>query len=179
MLFRSQKLDLLLTADQVAALADEDLAERGAVPRAVTHPALMQREAAALLDRARGMNAGEFDRRKSELASSFAVAAVARSGDPELGARSETARAIGILETARRLPRAEYARQREALAVELCPKRASPRPVEYGTRYDRGEPLPVLSRGTYLLFTDYAVDLLERMKRRVAGTAAPRAMRGS
>jgi len=59
---------------------------------------------------------------------------------------AETARAVGVLEKARAMSRQDLARQRLELAVELCPRRMTPRPLNYGDKYHGGEPCPSWSR---------------------------------
>jgi hypothetical protein len=117
-----------------------------------------------LLDEAREMNSVEFEQKKKDMAETFVRGCMARDrSQPPINRGYETGRARQTLEQARMMSRSRYREQREDLAAAMCPRRAQPRDVEYGRKYDRGEPLPILEVSSDLLFTDAALDALTAM----------------
>lgn len=162
------EVDRCLTAAQVESLsADRD-----------TRPALMAARVAGdkaldrakrVLTEARNSSAIEFGKQKDRMAKDFVAAYVEAGGldARDVNADSEAKRAADVLAKARELDQAAYTSQRDALAAELCPKRAAPRDPTYGAKYHRGEPVKILSPATQLLFSQTGRDMLAALVKRL------------
>jgi hypothetical protein len=159
-----EKIDTILSACQVACLAHTGPEERRKLQDFVRGIAEERQMALRLLDEAREMNSVEFEQKKKDMAETFVRGCMARDrSQPPINRGYETGRARQTLEQARMMSRSRYREQREDLAAAMCPRRAQPRDVEYGRKYDRGEPMPILEVSSDLLFTDAALDALTAM----------------
>lgn len=158
------RLDGILTASQVSMLAESLPGDRDRASDSPVDAAKVGRRAAETLDRARRMTPTEFEQSKRAVAAQFVASSVAEEDAVDVVA--ESGRAVSVLETARGLKPADYQARKQDLATELCPRRSSPRPVAYGAKYVKGEPLPVLARSSRVLFSDEGVQALVALANR-------------
>ncbi|MBU4212763.1 MAG: hypothetical protein L6437_07470 [Kiritimatiellae bacterium] len=124
----------------------------------------LRRQAADLLDTAEKMNGIEFDKKKHDLCAQFVEAFRNQAGSnrEEIDVAAETARAVAVLEQARKMGRNEYRRAKENLAAELCPRRRTPRPTTFGWKVVAGDSLEVLNPTTHVLFSAASLKLLQK-----------------
>jgi len=125
----------------------------------------LRRQAADLLDAAEKMNGIEFDKEKHDRCVQFVEAGRNQAGSDreEINVAAETARAVAVLEQARKMGRNEYCRAKENLAADLCPMRQVPRPTTFGWKVVAGDALEVLNPTTHLLFSEAGVNLLQKL----------------
>ncbi len=158
------EVDRILTVKQVERLVSGVGPGNGQAQRAsdTTSDRLLER-ARRLLSDARRASGLHFDREKEILYKRFLDEAVAQDGldAQHIDEQAEIQRAGEILERARKMSNEEFARQRDELAVALCPRRSVPRDPTYGARYVRGKPVRVLSDSSRLLFSAEACRILE------------------
>ncbi|HOW96995.1 MAG TPA: hypothetical protein P5567_11740 [Kiritimatiellia bacterium] len=117
------------------------------------------------LEEARAMSPAQFQRDGADLADRFVRECVGQEPDMGVDIPTESERAQDVLEKARGMSQGAFRRQLRDLVAEMSPRRSAPRETAYGTKYDRGEPLPVLGPGAELLFTDAGVELLSKLAR--------------
>jgi len=161
-----EKADSVFSADQVVLLAKVGTPERPLANTSDSGIGETKARALRLLDRVRKMNEGEFENTRSGLAASFVGSCLDDETQKVVDPVAESARIVDVLTSVHAMDRETYARRKQDLASELCPKREAPRPVQYGDKYIQGEPLPVLDRGSMLLFRPGTVQLLEGMRKK-------------
>lgn len=121
-------------------------------------------QAADLLDTAEKMNGIEFDKKKHDLCAQFVETGRNQAGSDqeEIDVAAEMARAVAVLEQARKMGRNEYRQAKENLAADLCPRRRTPRPTTFGWKVIAGDPLEVLNPTTHVLFSEVSLNLLQK-----------------
>lgn len=164
-LMKYEKLmDEILSANQVAFLTQQSSGNKDSfVYKEHVEPSLTR--AMRTLTDARAMSALEFTRKKEKLAEEF-VSEYLENANFEANAVDKLVaikNAMSVLEKVRGLNDADYNKLRKSLAIELCPKRTSPRPVIYGTQYKKGKPLPELYASTRMIFSETGRELLEEL----------------
>ncbi|MFH0953905.1 MAG: hypothetical protein V1873_06215 [Verrucomicrobiota bacterium] len=165
------ELDKILTVSQVSVLTESGRDDRGPAPPPSPDPNAARERALQTLDRVRKMNTVEFQNSRQSVAAQFVESCVTE--EESVDVISEAERAVQVMEKARGMSGTDYAGRKQDLAVELCPRRSGARPVAYGAKYLRGEPVAVLARSSNLLFTDAAARLLDEMVKRSPGRAGP------
>ncbi|MBP7829506.1 MAG: hypothetical protein KA248_06275 [Kiritimatiellae bacterium] len=154
-----QEAERILTAGQsamFAAAANPPSPDQGGpMPARRQHRLALQ-----TLEQARKMSPAQFQREGHDLADRFVRECVGQEEDMGVDIPTEAERAQDVLEQARGMSQGEFRRQLRDLVADMSPRRSAPRETAYGTKYARGEPVPVLGPGAELLFTDAGVDLI-------------------
>jgi hypothetical protein len=159
-----KEIDRMLTAEQIELLT----ARRSTSSRTPVAPGgeieEERKEALRMLDRARRMHTTVFELEKTDLAVDYLETCLQNDEEYEnTDLIAESDRITALLAQARTLDRPEYSRQRDNLALELCPRRRQARDPAYGRKYVRGKPLKELDKTTELLFSPTAVALLKEL----------------
>ncbi|MBI3987487.1 MAG: hypothetical protein HY343_11235 [Lentisphaerae bacterium] len=157
--------DRILSADQVAGLANfkPRQSKRGKNPLVEK----TRQRSAELLDRGRAMKPGEFQQQKEALCRQFVLACVedAAKDETAIDTDAEIMRSVGVLEKARSLDGDAFGQSARELTAELCPRRSEPRETLYGWQKHEGDSLEVMEGSTELLFSDAALDVLQKLQK--------------
>jgi len=157
------ELDMILTSDQVDCLSTAGKKPLRHVIDDGKEVSKALEDAKRVVSKARRMLPFTFKKEKEALCTEFIEKRAAGLEPGAVSVDDEVKRACAVLDRARKMSHVEYASKRADLAVELCPRRSSPRPTLYGHKYDRGRPVPELSPSSRLLFSNTAIAILERM----------------
>jgi len=156
-----QKVDRLLSAEQVASLSERGGARRWLPGREIDIEET-RRCAGRLLKDARRLSDREFDRQATDLCRAF-VDESSRGYVDGIDKDAEVERTRAILERSREMDHAAYTKNKEELTAELCPVRSDPRGPTYGAKYHRGEPVPMTTPVSGILFNDAALEILKEI----------------
>lgn len=155
--------DKVFTAAQVSYLTDTPRASMGR--GAAGHTDKIRSAAHKTLDDIRRLSPAEYAKERDTLCKALIDKCVSDgiADGSTIDPSSEAPRMAEVLDKARKMSVSNYSSKLEELIQDLCPRLTSPRKPTYTAQYHKGQPVQALPFTTRMLFSDAALEVLEKL----------------